>query len=186
MNIWKEPYPNDLQALLRDTNKLSKLIVEKLQVAPRIKDLYTESGANGKLYRSREIFDLLNTEPNVKYNGSKAMNEIKGIYVLGKKMNGVITPDYVGISDTILRRIKQHGWGTGHNQSSLAYLMAKYNTGYTGSRENLDQEVLKKYQKQVQQHYIVVHSVTEAYDKYFMEVALAGILNTKWNSFKTH
>jgi hypothetical protein len=34
--------------------------------------------------------------------------------------------------------------------------------------------------------HVALIPVQEDYDLYFLEVALAGILKTKWNSFRTH
>ena len=41
-------------------------------------------------------------------------------------------------------------------------------------------------QEIIQNYKVVLVEVQNDYDLYFLEVSLAGIFNTKWNSFKTH
>jgi hypothetical protein len=112
-----------------------------------------------------------------------------GLYIIGEKMNGEVIPIYIGISRTVYRRLRQHGWGKEHNQCTLAYLIAneeKHESKWANKRSLFPKTDLIEARDKVQNFRVVLYSVENDYDLYFLEVAIAGILKTKWNSFKTH
>ena len=192
MNYKSEPYPENITDLLKQADDLSFYIVSKLNSnnCKTVSDLY--SSLNGKIIRNKKQFDELGYEPNTLSNTNsknQVNNEFKGLYIFGDEVNGKVIPVYVGISRSIFRRLKQHAWGMKHNECSLAYLKTKHNWALEDKIVNRasirDQDMLSA--KSVIQNYkVVLVEVQNDYDLYFLEVTLAGIFRTKWNSFKTH
>lgn len=185
MNYWEEKYPNDFNSLLKEAEKSAQTLLSKLNNQVKLNRLYND---DNKVFRYPHFFDLLQVEPTIKHNTEHKFNELAGIYLFGEKIKGNVIPIYVGISKTIARRLKQHGWGSGHNQSSFAYLMAKEENNHQDNREDMSMELLEAYQKRIQNYYVSVVPMDEKdpYKLYLFEVLIAGILKTKWNSFKTH
>jgi hypothetical protein len=113
--------------------------------------------------------------------------EIKGLYVFGEcDDTGKVIPKYVGISKTIFRRFRQHGWSKEHNKASLAYMKASQKQLHIGQRKHIKHEILEDQQKIIRNYKVAVLQVDNDYDLYFMEVYFAGKWKTEWNSFKTH
>src|SRR5690606_15651002 len=136
----------------------------------------------------KKAFSNLGYIPNIKSGKVKSYNEFKGLYVFGKEVNNEIIPVYIGISRTVYRRLRQHGFGKLHNECTLAYLMAKHeNTEIERAtiHENFQEELVKNKYK-VSAFKVVLIPIKSDYELYFLEVSLAGILKTKWNSFRTH
>lgn len=194
MNYKKEPYPKNLKHLLKTANELAVTIKNKLNKSgcPALGDMYMEihntCGVKPEfsVRRIPTIFNKLGYSANIKSGKVKTNNEFKGLYIFGEEMNGKIVPVYVGISRTIYRRLKQHGWGKKHNECSLAYLKARFYDNKL-TRASIDNETHLVPKKEIIQSYkVVLISVELDYDLYFLEVAIAGLLKTKWNSFRTH
>ncbi|MCJ8288453.1 MAG: hypothetical protein HRT58_00360 [Crocinitomicaceae bacterium] len=196
MNTWKEPYPKDIPLLIKEADSISGEIKRNLNEnsTPYLKDLYTEKElANGssRVIRNFEEFVELGYKTNdyLNQNNRIKKNEFKGFYVFGEEIDGKVVPAYIGISRTIFRRLRQHGWGNKHNQCTLAYLIANeqhYKSDWDKGRREFPDHQLEDARKMVQNFKVVLHSVENDYDLYFLEVAVAGILKTKWNSFRTH
>ncbi|MFK7806968.1 MAG: hypothetical protein AB8F74_04115 [Saprospiraceae bacterium] len=196
MNYNKEPYPTDLQELLVLAKHITSEISHKLndQSSPALYDLYMEMhktcGARPEysVIRDKKAFDNLGYVPNIKSGKSKSLNEFKGLYVFGEETADKVVPVYVGISRTVYRRLRQHGYGKLHNQCSLAYLMAKDNNKNIERatiHKEFEEELINK-KELVKSFKVALFPVREDYNLYFLEVAIAGILKTKWNSFRTH
>ena len=107
------------------------------------------------------------------------------MYVFGEEIDGKVTPVYVGISRTVYRRLRQHGFGKLHNESTLAYLMAK-NENEELTRASSSNSILEPKKEILRNFKVALYPVLNDYELYFYEVALAGILKTKWNTFRTH
>lgn len=191
MNYIKEPYPTDLQELLIKANNIATIITQKLNDDDclTLSDLYKVK--SGKTYRKTELWNTLGYSPSPdkkNVNEGKTKNEFKGVYVFAEANNDKVNPIYVGISRTIYRRLRQHGWGKKHNECSLAYLMAKKDNvaiSRANIHKNFDEELIRK-KEEVKSFKVALFPVEKDYELYFLEVALAGILKTKWNSFRTH
>ena len=146
---------------------------------------------SGKTYRKTELWNTLgySPSPDIKnVNEGKTKNEFKGVYVLAEVNNDKVNPIYIGISRTIYRRLRQHGWGKKHNECSLAYLMEKKDNvaiSRANIHKNFDEELIRK-KEEVKSFKVALFPIKNDYELYFIEVALAGILKTKWNSFRTH
>ena len=192
MNYRGEPYPTNVAHLVAQAEHLAIEIKAKLKdpSCPKINQLYKES--NGKIRRQTQVFSDLGIvsnshlgEPRVLKTGElQAFNEFKGLYILGHYIDGKMTPVYIGISRTVYRRIRQHGWGKNHNECTLAYLKLKEKQGH--SRANSTNEDLEPYKKKIREFKVVLIQEQNDYNLYFLEVALAGIFKTRWNSFRTH
>ena len=192
MNYKNEPYPKDLLSVFNSAEDLAGRIVEKLNdnSCKRINELYCEK--EGLIKRNEDIFNSLGYLPNtfLKTNSHNTKNnEFKGLYIFGEEIEDKVIPVYVGISRSVFRRLKQHAWGKKHNECSLAYLKTRHQFESEGKEfrriESKEKDmVLAK--SLIRNFKVVLVNIENDYDLYFLEVALAGIFKTKWNSFKTH
>ena len=125
MNYREEPYPENLEILLEKANEIALTVRSKLSddITPKLKDLYKVE--SGKTIRQKDVFEHSGYFPNEVSGKSKTNNEFKGVYILGDLQNNKVVPVYVGISRTVFRRLRQHGWGKLHNECSLAYLLTR-------------------------------------------------------------
>ncbi len=182
-------YPQGLNKLLQEANKIAKKIENELNSpnCQKVNELYEI--IKSKASRNKNSLDELGYEANIYSGRSKSNenknNEFKGLYIFGEEKEGVVTPFYIGISRTVFRRLRQHGWGKKHNECSLAYLMTKKHVADI-DRTTVTNDDLLPAKEIVQNSRVVLIPVKEDYDLYFLEVAIAGILKTKWNSFRTH
>jgi len=156
-------------------------------------DIFKEYGKeNGNQEYSKINENILKMKHDL---GISESEEISGIYILYDKDN---TPQYVGESATIIRRIRQHFYGKSISESSLVYLMALkeyhkvHGVGYetTGKlRRNFefDKYGRKKFQKEMRDNWkIKVVLEKDPYKYHLMEFYFASILKTKWNCFSVH
>lgn len=190
MNIWNQPYPNDINELIERSNHFEELLFQKLNnpSCQTLSELY-QPNHNGTV-KKLELFERIGYFPNTFFNSnSKIKDEIRGLYVFGEldlKSEQVI-PKYVGISRTIFRRLKQHGWGKKHNEATLAALKAIYKKTHTEKlRSTMKEDIIKEQQEIIRNYKVVILPIENDYDMYFIEVYLAGVWKTEWNSFKTH
>jgi len=193
LNYNKEPYPKDIAALFNKAKVIADEIIVLLNKAncKTLNELYKEDD-NGSVKRQFNIFNELGFKANV-YNGKshspKGHNEFKGIYVFGEEINGRINPVYVGISRTVYRRLRQHGFGKKHNECSLAYLITKKQRNAENkvtARATITNTQLNQAKERIRNMQVALYPMSLDFDLYFLEVAIAGILKTKWNSFRTH
>lgn len=182
MNVWNERYPSNLIEELKEADEASQYLKEGVRNGPKLKELFFQR--EKRIYKKSDFFEQLKTAPNYKSKSRKKNNAFSGLYLFAEPKT--LNPAYVGISNTIARRMKQHGWGTGHNQSSFAYLMAKHEEKHQGPRNEIDLELLREYQQRVQEMTVAVWPLLDPWKMYFFEAAVAALLKTKWNSFKTH
>jgi hypothetical protein len=196
MNYKEEEYPKNLNLILEKANDISSNILKKLNhtECPTIEDLYVEMhktcGVKPEYSIKRDIklFNELGYVPNIESGKVKSNNEFKGLYVFGEEIDREIKPVYVGISRTIYRRLRQHGFGKLHNQCSLAYLMTKHDNAII-ERANVHdkfQDELTCKKEIVRSFKVALYPVKNDYELYFLEVVLSGVFKTKWNSFRTH
>lgn len=189
----RQKYPGDLNELLVQANNIADCIFDKLQKndCPTINDLYIKvkrtyaNGCRHIISRNKELFNAQGYDPNIQAANSKSLNEFKGLYVFGELGSHSIHPVYVGISRSVYRRLKQHGYGTLHNECTLAYLLAS-DKDKSITRSTSDHIILKPQKEIVRNFKVALYPVDNDYELYFYEVVLAGIFKTKWNSFRTH
>lgn len=188
MNYNQEKYPENLDSLLKRADEAVISIMEKLNTinCKRVGDLYDI--VNGKITRNKKQFDELGYTANEPDDVDKP-NEFKGLYIFGEEKDGRVVPVYVGISRAVFRRLRQHAWGKNHNECSLAYLKTRDNWKKEGNlinRATITNKDMDTAKTVIQNYKVVLWSVPEDYDLYFLEVVLAGKFKTKWNSFRTH
>ena len=189
MNNWNQEYPKSIRELVENNLSTAIELEKKLNDGncPRLCELYIN---DKKVKRQSHKFYDLGYVPNViGSKKNKSNNEFKGLYVFGEEQNNKVTPVYVGISRTVYRRLRQHGWGAMHNQCTLAYLIAinkLHNNKYKGLRTDIDKEKLEFGKNIVRNYKVAMIHVPEDFNLYFLEVTLAGYWKTKWNSFRTH
>ena len=186
MNYKKEAYPLALSDLLHRADEVANTIMEQLNATncKRVGDLYDI--VNGKITRNKKQFDELGYSAN---EPKGKPNEFKGLYIFGEEKDGRVIPVYVGISRTVFRRLRQHAWGKNHNECTLAYLKTRdkwKKEGKLTERATITNEDMYPAKTVIQNYKVVLWSVPEDYDLYFLEVVLAGKFKTKWNSFRTH
>ncbi len=152
--------------------------------SPYLDDLYKEKIISNGTRTERLEGEFIKRKwlPN-NLDGHK---EFTGIYVFGLKEGLKVTPIYVGISRSVYRRLRQHGWGKKHTQATLAYNMAKDESGHEGERDDLCEDIYEKKRVLVRNLKVCLIPITDDYTLYLTEVLLAELLQTKWNSFKTH
>ena len=191
MNYNEEPYPEDVSLLLKKADAIAGNIKMRLNddECPKLKELFYPK--NDKNYRDKKPFEKLDYIPNIDSKTGETSsndNEFKGLYVFGEEVNHKIIPVYIGISRTVYRRLRQHGFGKRHNECSLAYLMAKHensNIERANIHKKFEKELIRK-KEIVKSFKVALFPIEKDYELYFLEVALAAILKTKWNSFRTH
>ncbi len=194
MNYRNVSYPQDTNFMIQSCQTIVSDIEKMLSTTSNKKlylnDFYQQNGNENKAFRSelRKIFNLNST--NKKYPGK----EIKGIYVFAEEIDGVAKPFYIGMSQTVIRRLRQHVFGTGHNQATLAYLMArteyntKENSQYKGTRQDLQYFInhRERFQKEIRNARFAIKEIDDDYLMYMAEVFTACHFRCKWNSFETH
>lgn len=101
-------------------------------------------------------------------------------------------PIYVGISQNVIRRLRQHVRGTTHFDASLAYRMATAQKQHTMTRQAamLDSEFRDRFD--LARHYlsgldVAFMPIANPLELYLFEAYCAMELDTsEWNTFKTH
>ena len=189
-NYWGEPYPACFSTLIDKCDQtlsiIQKIFANKDCVL--LDDLYKVNSQNNEIQRQRKVFEDNGYFPNAKLDKkTKTDNELKGLYVFAETSNsGETIPCYVGISGTIFRRLKQHGWYKLHNEATLAYMKASTIHSHIGERKDLEYPKIEEQQKFIRKYKVAIVPETIDFDLYFMEVYVSGKLKTLWNSFKTH
>jgi hypothetical protein len=114
--------------------------------------------------------------------------DFAGSYVLIE--NGM--PFYVGISRSVLARLRQHTIGKSHFDASLTFSMAREKTGWAGKRELAMKEpaflsVFADAQARLQRCQVATVKIENDLEIYLFEAFAAIELDTcKWNTFRTH
>ncbi len=195
MNYKNVPFPDNTDFLIKSCKSIAadfdKMFSPNAKEKLYLKDFYQQTDGSNKAYRNdlRSKFEL--NSLNKKYSGK----EIKGVYVLANEnMDGIVTPYYVGMSQTIIRRLRQHVFGTGHNQATLAYLMARTEyeqiekSQYTRNRQDLQYFTnhRERFQNEIRNARFAIKEINDDYLLYMAEVFVACHFRSKWNSFETH
>jgi len=114
--------------------------------------------------------------------------DFSGCYVLLR--DGA--PFYVGISRSVIQRLRQHVKGKTHFDASLAYLMATEKTGHTMKRADAmkDADFLKAFaaaQALLRNCAVAFIEIDNPVELYLFEAYCAMELDTfEWNTFRTH
>jgi len=129
-------------------------------------------------------------EKNTWNHRSRQPNDFSGLYVFFD----IEEPMYVGISRTVIRRLKQHLFSDKENQATLAFLIArvrfeeKYGAAHQGGRksfpfkdnmEEVKSEILSRWK-------FATVPLSGGYELAFTEIFVGSALGCRWNSFDTH
>ncbi|MBB6143635.1 hypothetical protein HNQ77_001584 [Silvibacterium bohemicum] len=116
--------------------------------------------------------------------------DFSACYVLLELESG--TPFYVGISRSVIRRLRQHVKGENHFSASLAYRMAnnKFPHKMTRDLAMADPEFRSEFdiaRALLQRARVAFVEIDNPLELYLFEAYCAMELNTcEWNSFRTH
>ncbi len=114
--------------------------------------------------------------------------DFSGCYVLLQKS----IPIYVGISRSVLSRIRQHITGKSHFDASLVYAVAQRRYPTVGKRDDVMNDANFKAEFEKAQQYLRGLSVAfieidNSLELYVFEAYAAMALDTgEWNTFRTH
>jgi hypothetical protein len=121
-------------------------------------------------------------------SGLRRGSDFSGCYVLLREGE----PFYVGISRTVVQRLRQHVTGNTHFDASLAYLMATDKTGHKMRRADAMQD--SAFRTAFDQAKALLRDCSVAFididnplELYLFEAYCAMELDTcEWNTFRTH
>jgi len=114
--------------------------------------------------------------------------DFSGCYVLLREGR----PFYVGISRTVLQRLRQHVTGRTHFDASLAYLMAAEKTGNQmkradAMRDDTFHKAFDDAQTLLRACSVAFIEISNPLELYLFEAYCAMELDTcEWNTFRTH
>jgi hypothetical protein len=114
--------------------------------------------------------------------------DFSGSYVLlhGDK------PFYVGISRSVISRLRQHGTGKTHSDASLAYSMARKKVLHQKTRNEAMKntqfhEAFHEAQQLLHDSSVAFVEISNPLELYLFEAYCAVELDTcEWNTFRTH
>ena len=137
---------------------------------------------------SMKDFDVAGVGPAALARKYGFQNDFKGCYVFVEE----IRPIYVGISRTVLRRLRQHVKGQTHFDASLAYRMATADHPHQLTRH--DAMTMKDFRTAFEQAQEYLRRLSVAFveiqnplELYLFEAYCAMELDTSiWNTFATH
>jgi hypothetical protein len=114
--------------------------------------------------------------------------DFSGCYVLVREGK----PFYVGISRTVVQRLRQHVMGTTHFDASLAYRMATDKTGHEMKRAEAMKDAafraaFAEAQALLRDCSVAFVQIENPLELYLFEAYCAMELDTcEWNTFRTH
>jgi len=115
-------------------------------------------------------------------------NDFSGCYVLLQEGK----PVYVGISRTVVQRLRQHVTGKTHFDASLAYRMATNKTGHKMKRSDAMQHpsfrlAFDEARALLRDCSVAFIGIDNPLELYLFEAYCAMELDTcEWNTFRTH
>ena len=120
-------------------------------------------------------------------SGLRRSSDFSGCYVLREEK-----PFYVGISRTVVQRLRQHVTGSTHFDASLAYRMATDKTGHEMKRSDAMQDpafrtAFDQARGLLRDCCVAFIEIDNPLELYLFEVYCAMELDTcEWNTFRTH
>ncbi len=138
-----------------------------------------------KKYCGYEYFK--NTEKNTAIGNTKSNNDFSGLYIFYS--NDKV--EYVGISNSVIRRLKSHLVFNNNSQSGLVYLIAKkmyekenkskyfgqiYDFPFEKYKNRIIRNIIKKWK-------IKVVKIESGYYLSYSEIYIASALKSYWNCF---
>jgi len=121
-------------------------------------------------------------------SGLRRNSDFSGCYVLLREEK----PFYVGISRTVVQRLRQHVTGNTHFDASLAYLMATDRTGHKmkrsdAMRDSAFRAAFDESKALLRDCSVAFIDIDNPLELYLFEAYCAMELDTcEWNTFRTH
>jgi hypothetical protein len=121
-------------------------------------------------------------------SGLRRNGDFSGCYVLLREEK----PFYVGISRTVIQRLRQHVTGNTHFDASLAYRMATDKTGHKMQRSDAMRDPafrtsFDQAQALLRDCSVAFIDIVNPLELYLFEAYCAMELDTcEWNTFRTH
>ena len=121
-------------------------------------------------------------------SGLRRSSDFSGCYVLLREEK----PFYVGISRTVVQRLRQHVTGNTHFDASLAYLMATDKTGHKMKRSDAMRDpafhtAFDQAKALLRDCSVAFIDIDNPLELYLFEAYCAMELDTcEWNTFRTH
>ena len=172
----------------KELNDFAEDMLNKISVAQPVEVLGNFIDKKTKKYLGQEYFKEI--EKNTAIGYTKINNDFSGLYVF----YNTDTVAYVGISNSIIRRLRSHFISNSRTQSGLVYLIAK--NMYENEKKKLyvglrDDFPFEKYRKKIQKEIvnkwkIKVLKIENGYNLSYSEIYIASSLESFWNCFKPH
>jgi hypothetical protein len=189
-NFKDESYPESIEVVIQDMQSIITEVNRQLYMANphHLKDFLSF----GK--RNRINKDLFSNHFDFNSDNVSMKNkDIKGVYVLAEEKEGKIEIVNVGISKTIMRRLKQHTCGKMHNESTLGFYMAlnhhknKIGINYSGKRALFPYDNYRDNMfNYIRNLRFAIVPIDNNFELYMVECYLACHYKTFWNTFETH
>ncbi len=179
-----------MDELIREINSLESDL-ERNGLNHNLSDFFDDQrNDGGNIITNKGIFKEYGTCNSKAEKNSKSFTEYSGLYIFSEKIDNNIKPVYVGISRTIIKRLKNHAFGPSKDTATLAYLLAFGDKTDETSRhkfnDNID-KIADISRLNVRNLFVYIHLYNECHYKLqLLEVLAACKFKTKWNSFKTH
>jgi len=184
---------NFLLAEIPNFERLLKLMPtqDNVLASPRHRfdELFIPDSRN-RLIANRTLVEKLYSDFMPLSRHGKRLLRLNGAYVFWEET----TPLYVGISRSVLNRLKQHVIGVDHNQASLAYQIALTKRDSVKKAPNRVARAkfpFENYRKDIQTFMrerwrISIIPASDEYELYLLELYLSCLLKSYGNSFRTH
>jgi len=155
-------------------------------------------GVKNKTSLKNFIKDIHNKQPAYKTGKQKNENDYSGIYLFASKKASDFIYQYVGISQQVISRLKQHVTFSNKSSASWAYMMAKvehnrknkFSTDITKNNfettEDAKNAILKQQEKIAEDFFVTYYPVDDNFLLHKVEPYVACDLKCYWNSFETH
>jgi len=177
-NFRKEHFIKTGAKLIKELDK----IVNKLKFRMSSKKY---SFSVKKLSKTKSINGLWNGN----FNSTKKGHEHKdyaGIYAFAIMRKGVCEFQYIGISQTILRRFYDHTKLKPKNKASWAFLMAKHKYNLKHNLPNAEEMIPKVQEDFIRSCKFTFLPISNSMLMHIAEVYCVNKLKSKWNTFETH
>jgi len=179
--------------IIRDNNKVLHSLINIIdEIEKEIASFSLKTiGELIKDSSSKAFNSVLREYSEKKYNTKypekrKNCNDFEGVYIFFENK----TPVYIGISRSLVSRLKQHANGNSSSTATLAYLMAKKENSELKSKDfgGKNNKLRERYKNEVKnlKVFIFPFKKEEYFSLSLLEIMLAIKLTTKWNTFKTH
>ena len=153
--------------------------------------------------KNKESLSKLIKEINIKFpdkiGKQKKKNDYSGLYLFATKKGNIFSYEYVGISQQVITRLKQHVCNTDKGSATWAFLMAKVKKNqrdkiniskitknYFKSPNEIKKAIEEQQELICKDYFVTYYPVGNHFLLHMVEPYVACALECKWNSFETH